>query len=290
MTLSTSEQPDATNDPPVTEGAETREEQVEDTFDRTVEEGTRRLHRKTTSLFATGLVGGIDIGTGVLAYLLVEKATGSPLLGGLAFSIAFIALLMAGSELFTEGFLVPVAAVVAGRAGVVSLLRLWAGVLVFNLIGGWIVTWLVIKGYPELHETAIKAGTHYIDYGHGVRALSLAVLAGAAITLMTWMQHSTEDMTGKIVAAIAMSFLLAGGQLFHSILDSLVMFAALHTGAAPFGYLDWLASFGTAVLGNVVGGLGLVTMLRLLQVPRRVREFQDSPTSRDRGRVHGSGT
>ena len=175
----------------------------------------------------------------MLAYLLVEKATGSPLLAGLAFSIAFIALLLAGSELFTEGFLVPVAAVVAGRPSVRSLLRCGAGAgdeprrrLDRHLAGD--------PGLPRPRETAIKAGTHYIEYGHGVRALSLAILAGAAITLMTWMQHATEEASAKIVAAVAMGFLLAGAQLFHSILDSLMMFAALHTGEAPFGYLDWL--------------------------------------------------
>jgi formate-nitrite transporter family protein len=60
-------------------------------------------------------MGGLDIGAGVLALLLVEHLTGSPLLGGLAFSIGFIALTLARSELFTENFLVPVAAVAARR-------------------------------------------------------------------------------------------------------------------------------------------------------------------------------
>lgn len=246
--------------------------EVEKTFDRTVDEGHRRLNRGWSNLLATGLVGGLDVGTGVLAYLLVEQATGSSLLGGVAFSIAFVALALAGSELFTEGFLIPVASVVAGRDSIRSLLRMWVAVLVMNLVGGWVVTWLVIRGYPSLTETALKAGQTYIDYGHGVRALSLAVLAGMTITLMTWMQHATESVPGKLAAAVAFGFLLAGGQLFHSILDSLMVFAALHTGQAPFGYLDWLGMFGTAVLGNLIGGLVLVTLLRLLQVPERLRE------------------
>ena len=43
------------------------------------------------------------------------------------------------------------------------------------------------------------------------------------------------------------------------------MFAALHAGA-PFGYLDWLGTLGWACLGNMIGGIGLVTVLRLVQV------------------------
>src|SRR5690242_18775093 len=97
----------------LTEPPEVPEPELDDAFDRLVDEGTVRLARPWPSLLVTGLLGGIDIGTGVLAYLLVVHATGSPILGGLAFSIGFVALLLARSELFTENFLVPVAAVVA---------------------------------------------------------------------------------------------------------------------------------------------------------------------------------
>jgi formate/nitrite transporter FocA (FNT family) len=93
-----------------------------------------------------------------------------------------------------------------------------------------------------------------------------------AITLMTRMQHGTDSMTGKIAAAVAVAFLLAGLQLFHAILDSLLIFGALITGRAPFGYLDWLGWFGYTVAGNALGGLLFVTLLRLLRSKDRVQE------------------
>jgi formate/nitrite transporter FocA (FNT family) len=68
------------------------------------------------------------------------------------------------------------------------------------------------------------------------------------------------------------AFLLAGLQIFHSILDSLLIFGALVTGRAPFGYLDWLGWFAYTAAGNVVGGLGLVTLLRLLRSKDRLQE------------------
>src|SRR4029079_17483814 len=97
------------------------EQEVEDTLQRTVEEGKRRLNRKWARPVATGLVGGIDVATGVLALLVVESQTGDKLLAGLAFSIGFIALTMARSELFTEDFLVPVGTVIARQAPLRSL-------------------------------------------------------------------------------------------------------------------------------------------------------------------------
>ncbi|HEX3540652.1 MAG TPA: formate/nitrite transporter family protein [Acidimicrobiales bacterium] len=253
------------------------EREVEETFLRTVDEGRRRMSRGLASLLATGLVGGIDVGTGVLGLLLVEYTTGNKLLGGLAFSIGFIALALARSELFTEDFLIPVSTVIARQARFRMLVRLWVGTLVANLVGGWVFTWLLMRGYPELNKTAIESGFHYVQLGYGLRALSLAILGGAVITLMTWMQHSSESLAAKIVPAITCAFLLAGGQLDHAIVNSLLMFSALHTGHAPFGYLDWAKTASWAAFGNLVGGVGLVTLLRLLQVPHRVKQERQNP-------------
>ncbi|MEA2827922.1 MAG: formate-nitrite transporter family protein [Actinomycetota bacterium] len=253
------------------------EHEVEDAFRRSVDEGRRRMWRPTLPLLATGLVGGIDVGTGVLGLLLVEHATHNKLLAGLAFSIGFIALTLARSELFTENFLVPVTTVIARQARFRMLLRLWAGTLVSNLAGGWIFTWLILRGYPEMADTANEAGNHYVELGIGMRSMALAVIGGAVITLMTWMQHSTDSTAVKVIPAITGAFLLAGGQLNHAIVNSLLMFSALHTGHAPFGYVDWAQTASWAALGNMVGGIGLVTVLRLFQVPDKVRKERRDP-------------
>ncbi len=253
------------------------EREVEDTFLRTVDQGRRRMSRRLGPLLATGLVGGIDVGTGVLALLLVERTTGSKLLGGLAFSIGFIALTLARSELFTEDFLVPVSTVIARQARLRMLLRLWAGTMVANLAGGWLWTWLMMRGYPDLGETAIEAGGYYVGLGLGGRALSLAILGGAVITLMTWMQQGNELPVGRVIPAVTGAFLLGAGQLNHTIVNSLLMFSALHTGHAPFGYAQWAQTAAWAALGNVIGGVGLVTVLRLVQVSHKLKQERENP-------------
>ncbi|MDQ4093711.1 MAG: formate/nitrite transporter family protein [Actinomycetota bacterium] len=255
----------------------------ERTFDRLVDEGQQRLGRSWSGLFATGFLGGLDVGVGVLALLLVENVTHSVLLGGLAFSIGFIALTLARSELFTENFLVPVAAVVAKAASLLSLGRLWTATLVTNLAGGWVVTAIVMAGFPALRPTAVEAGTHYIELGITWKAFALAVVGGMLITLMTYLQHSTESEGLRLVPAVVMGFLLGAGQVNHAIVASLVCFAALEAGA-PFGYADWLGLFAFAALGNMVGGLGLVTLMRLLQVPHKVLAERHDSESGSSGR------
>src|SRR4051812_9131607 len=254
-------------------------EELQDTFDRTVEEGEYRINRSWQSLLATGAVGGLDVAMGVLALLIVKEETGSDILAALAFPIGFIALTLANSELFTENFLVPIAAVAARKARWQNVLRLWGGTLALNLVGGWVLAAFIIGGLPQLKPAAYDLGMHYIHPGIGWTSFATGVLGGTVITLMTWMEHSTDSIGAKLVAAIAVGFVLAAGVLNHVVVMSIETFAALR-GHAPFGYADWAGAAAWAAFGNMVGGIGLVTVLRLVQV---TGEDSNSP-NRSRGR------
>lgn len=254
------------------EGEAALEPKLDDAFSRIVDEGERRLGRDIVSMVSTGTMAGLEVGLGILVLLVVEDRTGSTMLGGLAFSFGFLALLLGHSELFTEGFLIPVMTLAAGRARLLDLLQFWAVTLVTNLLGGWVITWLTTTGFPGLGPTAGRAASHFIGAGFGARSLSLGLLAGAVVTLMTRMQHGTESEPARIVASVACAFVLAGLPLFHSILDSLVIFAALDTGHAAFGYPRWLEWLGWTVLWNAIGGIGLVTLLRLVRSRKRVAQ------------------
>jgi formate/nitrite transporter FocA (FNT family) len=245
------------------------QQDTERTFDRLVAEGEQRLGRSWLGLAATGVMGGLDIGTGLLALLLVEHLTGSLALAGLAFSTGFLALTLARSELFTEGFLIPVAAVIARRSSASGLARLWGISLITNLLGGWVVTGLIMLAFPDLRDLARETAAFYIGLGISWRAFALALLGGMVITLMTHMQHSTDSEGARLVPAVIMGFLLGAGKLNHAVVVSLICFAALHAGAS-FGYADWAGLAAFATLGNLLGGLGLVTVLRLLQVQHKV--------------------
>ena len=246
------------------EGAE--DESVQGALRGAADKGTQRLNRTATSLLATGGIAGIDVGIGVLAKLSVLEATGSELLGGLAFSIGFIAILLGKSELFTENFLIPVAAVLRDSRSVGSIVRLWGLTGIGNLVGGWVIMAIIVLAIPRISESDVLLETayHFVEMGIGWEMFASAVLAGAAITLMTWMEQGATTPGAKIVAVSAMAFVLAGTPLLHTVVSSLEMFGALQRSAA-FGYLDWAGVLGVAVVGNIVGGVGLVTVLRLVQ-------------------------
>lgn len=257
-------------------------ESIVGTFHRSVDEGVERLERKTWPLVATGVVGGIDVSIGLFAFLVVYAETDSRLVAAFAFTIGFIALTLAKSELFTENFLVPIAAVVAGKANVRQVARLWAGTALFNLVGALVVSALTIAAFPDLRAAAVEIGTQPVDLGITWGALADAVLAGVAITLMTWMERSSDSMAAKLLATVAIAYLLVAAPLQHAVVLSAEAFAALRAGA-PFGYLDWLGAAGWAALGNVLGGVGLVTVLRLVQVaPEALEAEQERPKDHNR--------
>lgn len=258
------------------------------TFHRSVGQGSGRLHRSWPGVLATGAVGGLDVSMGIVATLVVEHETHDPLLGALAFSIGFIALTLAGSELFTESFLVPVAAAAAEKAPWWALPRLWAGTLAANLVGGWVAMGLAMAALPGLRSTAVVVAGRAADAGIGRASFASAVLGGLAITLMTWMERSTDSVPARLVAASSIAFLLAAAPLLHAVVTSLELFAALHAGA-PFGYARWLAILGWSALGNMAGGLVLVTGLRLVQVGTdEIHREQDRRPRDDSGEEEGA--
>ncbi len=251
-----------------------REERLERSFDRIIEEGRPRLRRAWPDHLSTGAVGGIEVAFGILALLVVESRTRSVLLGGLAFSVGFIGLRLGNTELFTEGFLVPVTVVAAGEARVRDLLRLWVFTLAGNLAGGWVMAWIIEEAFPSIRTQAVVAAAYYVDSGITLRTFCLAVLGGAAITLLTRMHNGTDSEVARLIASVAVAFVLAGIRVFHSVLDSLLAFVALDTGRASFGYAAWAAFLGFVVLGNMVGGLGLTTLLRLVRSRARLRDHR----------------
>lgn len=265
------------NDTPV-------EEALQDSFDNTVTEGAERLQRTFRAMIITGLFGGMEVGLGVMAYLAVLHETDNHLLAGLAFSVGLIAILLAHSELFTEDFLMPVAAVVSREGSIGQLGKLWGGTLVANLAGGWIFMWLVMQAFPEWESTVHEAAFHFVDAPFSMQTICLAILGGSTITLMTRMQQGTDSDPARIAAAIVGGFLLAGLQLFHSILDSLLIFGAVQSGA-DISFVDWISWFSYTLLFNILGGIMLVTVLRLVRTKELVqRRRAASPQDPDAAR------
>jgi formate/nitrite transporter FocA (FNT family) len=242
-------------------------DEITTAFHRSVDEGVKRLERPWAPLLATGVVGGLDVSVGVLGLLVVEHETGNRLLGALAFGVGFLALTLANSELFTENFLVPLAGIRRGNRGSwFKLAELWTLSPLFNIVGGGLMILIVTTHGVMPHGTgqAVADAANKFDLNHFLAAFMSAIAAGALITLMTWMVEGQGSMGVRVAVAWIVGALLALGNFNHVIVATLEILAGIRWGAhVPWNTL--FTNFGTALLGNMIGGIAFVTINRFSQ-------------------------
>jgi len=110
----------------------------------------------------------------------------------------------------------------------------------------------------------VEIASGYVSDGFGMETVCLALLAGSTITLMTRMQQGTnEDMMTAVISLIG-GLLVVGLGMLHGALNSIVVFGAMHTGW-DYSYLDWLGWFAWVIPLNMVGGMVIIPLPRLLR-------------------------
>lgn len=244
----------------------------------TVVEGAERLNRKWPELMVTGFFGGIDVGLGILAMMLVKQATGSDILAGMAFGIGLLALKLAHSELFTEEFLLPLNAVIAGQGTLLQIVRLWAVSLVTNLLGGLAFIAIVVMALPDYHQTLVDSAVTYLDQPSLVVMIALSLLAGATITLGTRMQQGTGNDVVSAILCMISGLLVIGLGMLHGAINAIIIFAAMLAGA-DITIPDFLQWFAIVIPFNMLGGLFIITLPRLVRTHRVLKAVRTGEIS-----------
>lgn len=236
----------------------------------TVTEGAARLNRKLPELIVTGIFGGIDVGLGILAMILVKQATGSDILAGMAFGIGLLALKLAHSELFTEEFLLPLNAVLAGQANWLQVVRLWVISLATNLVGGAAFAWLIVLGLPDYHAVLVDTALGYMDQPSLGVMIGLSLLAGATITLATRMQQGATNQVVTAIVCMVTGLLVIGFGMLHGAINAIMIFAAMFAGA-DISVLQFLQWFVIVIVFNMLGGLLVIALPRVMRTYRVLR-------------------
>ena len=245
-------------------------------YDRAKEEGRRRLSMPFLEQVATGFIAGVTIIFGIVALGATDAMIAPDLgrgvatvAGALAFGIGVVFLVVGRSELFSENFFDPVAAVIdeGGTAAWGRLLRLWASIFLLNVIGGGVlVALLTVDG--ALPEGAAQSLVHVaedIASKAWEATLVRAILAGALITLLSYMLSACNTVAARILVSFAVGFFLALGPFDHVIVSALhLMFGIWDSNAVH--YEDLWRNLALSTVGNVGGGLFLITLTHSAQV------------------------
>ncbi|MGY1708545.1 formate/nitrite transporter family protein [Geodermatophilus sp. SYSU D00758] len=246
-----------------------------DIYRRAQEEGRRRLGLSFLEQVATGFIAGFTIVFGIVALGVVTaelEATvpfeTAELGGALAFALGLVFLIVGRTELFSENFFDPVAAAISerGRRVWLRLLRLWVLILALNLMGGAVlVALMTVQGaLPGASDEVLVRIAENIAAKGWAATLVRAVFAGALLSLLSYMLHATDTVVARILLAFLVGFLLALGTFDHVVVSVLHILFGIWLGGAV-GYGDLLLNLGLATVGNLVGGVLLMTLTHTAQ-------------------------
>ncbi len=266
--------------------------------------GVTKAGLSAATTFLLALLAGAFIALGaVFATTVTAGAEGhlpfgvSRLLGGLAFCLGLVLVVVAGAELFTGNNLI-VMAWASRRIGTASLLRNWAIVYLGNFVGALATAALVVAsgqyafGAGSVGANALAIANAKCALGF-VEAIALGILGNALVCLAVWLCFSARSTTDKILSIVfpISAFVAAGFE--HSVANMyfvpvallMVEFAPLEfwqaTGRVVGDYpnLGWsqfaIGNLLPVTLGNIIGGSLLVGAVYWVVYRRGATERSD---------------
>lgn len=257
--------------------------QPSDIFEPLVEEGGHELERSLPDLILSGFIAGLDIGFGALAvavvagklhtlmHLSVQQAL---FYGSFLYPLGFIFVIAGRSELYTENTVTPLAGVLAGNGTTVKVARRWLIVLATNLAGCILFSLLVSHTsvvFDEYKPIYAAMGLALVKQSF-LQAMLAAVFAGWLVALLAWLIAATEGSSVHFLITYVLAYLLVALGLYHCVIGSIEVLLGMFAGA-PIDWSRWLQAFLLpAVIGNTIGAVGIVTVLRGVQARGARRE------------------
>jgi formate/nitrite transporter FocA (FNT family) len=182
----------------------------------------------------------------------------------LAYTVGFLFVVVGRSALFTEQTTSAVLPVLGGRVGTGRLLRLWALVLAGNLVGAVIISTFIAHLGPALGITDVavlgEIAARLLDPSAWTMLFS-SIAAGWLMGLLAWTVVASRETLSQIAMIIATTFVIGLSGLHHSIAGSIEVLMAMFAGA-PVRFQDFAAFLGLSVLGNALGGVIFVALLK----------------------------
>lgn len=252
--------------------------------------GIKKANMDFLSTFALAVLAGAFIALGAIFFTVAITTGGAEVswgltrvVGGLAFSLGLILVIIGGAELFTGNNLI-IMAWASRHLSTWRVLRNWGIVYLGNLCGAVATALFVFWG--RHHEfaggnvglTALDIGIVKVDLGF-VQAIILGILCNALVCLAVWLTYSARTIIGRVMAIIfpISAFVAAGFE--HSVANMyFVPFSILirssaraefwqSTGASASAYSDltWgnfiVSNLIPVTIGNIIGGVFFVALV-----------------------------
>ncbi len=225
--------------------------------------GILKANAPPVKTFTLGVLAGAFIAFGGMFYTLVMTGNDfgfgpGRLLGGLAFSLGLILVVVGGAELFTGNNLIVMAWADRKVSGL-ALLRNWGLVYLANLVGalGCVVLYylsgalMLGAGAVAATAAAITAGKLDLSF---TEAFFRGILCNTLVCLAVWLCFSARRVSGKVLAIIfpITAFVALGFE--HSVANMYLIPIGMLASSGGFDLAGLVANLVPVTLGNIVGG------------------------------------
>ncbi len=237
----------------------------------------RKANRDALSAFFLAVQAGSFIALGGAFYTTVM--TGSvmdfgltKLVGGLAFSLGLILVIIAGADLFTGDTLV-VMGCLSKKVRISKMLKGWMFVFLGNLAGSLVMLSMVhlsghwLDGGGAIGAKALSIANYKVNHTF-IQAFSSGMLCNILVCLAIWLCYSARTVTDKILAitfpitafvamgfehCVANMYLVPAGLILKN--NPAVVAAAGHPDLSNLTLSGFLFdNLLPATLGNMIGG------------------------------------
>ncbi len=234
-------------------------------------DGEEELNRPVSALAWSGFAAGLSMGFSLVAQALfrahLPDEPWRPLLVNLGYPLGFLIVIIGRQQLFTENTLTAIIPLLARRniPTLVRVLKLWAVVLVANLVGAHLFAWVVgntpmFRGDVQAAMLALAKDAANVTFG---AAILRGIFAGWLIAMVVWMLAAVD--TGRIMVIVILTYIVGLAGLTHIIAGSVdVLFLAM-VGAKSWIAVVWGYMLPT-LIGNSIGGVSLTAALNHAQV------------------------
>lgn len=225
--------------------------------------GARKARMATAPMFLLAVLAGIYIAIGAMLYTLVITDLDAGLglsrwIGGMAFSLGLVLVVVAGAELFTGNNLI-VMAWADGQIGADQLLRNWLVVYAGNLAGAVAAAFMIWGtgtygiGEGQVAETARAIASAKVELGF-MTALLRGIACNVLVCLAVWLCYASHTVTDRILAILLpiSAFVALGFE--HSVANMYFIPVAMLHGAEGITITDFAANLFPVTLGNMIGG------------------------------------
>lgn len=204
-------------------------------------------------------------------------------LGGFAFSLGLILVVIAGAELFTGNNLI-VMAWCSRQISLMQVLRNWGLVYVGNFLGALATAVIMFYGQQYTFSGGV-VGMNALNIANAkcqlgfVQSIALGMMCNALVCLAVWLCYAAHTVTGKIIAIIfpITAFVAAGFEHCVANMYFIPMGLLIKHGAASAFWAQigvdvsaynslnlnnfLFANLLPVTLGNIVGGSVMVGMV-----------------------------